>query len=185
MEEDEPPGFYEGLLAKAGGCGEGSDPYSAPPHRHAYLCSATPARDSSGSERTECRTPGQAMEVPDHNGVGYEPRGGPPAEGQRQRGPLQRHHTIQTCDDAFDQAESMAGMSLLAGKALSSARMSDVILSQSSLTGSQQLHNREESECDVDGELHAPPCYPSSCTSDVLHSYKPPDLPFSMEQAGV
>ena len=38
----------------------------------------------------------------------------------------------------------MSGMSLLAGKALSSARMSD-ILSQSSLTGSQQLHQREES----------------------------------------
>lgn len=38
----------------------------------------------------------------------------------------------------------MSGMSLLAGKALSSARMSD-ILSQTSLTGSQQLHQREES----------------------------------------
>lgn len=41
-----------------------------------------------------------------------------------------------------DQAEPMSGMSLLAGKALSSARMSD-ILSQTSLTGSQQLHQRE------------------------------------------
>lgn len=38
----------------------------------------------------------------------------------------------------------MSGMSLLAGKALSSARMSD-ILSQTSLTGSQQLQQREES----------------------------------------
>ena len=43
-----------------------------------------------------------------------------------------------------DQADPMSGMSLLAGKALSSARMSD-ILSQTSLTGSQQLHQREES----------------------------------------
>lgn len=43
-----------------------------------------------------------------------------------------------------DQADSMSGMSLLAGKALSSARMSD-ILSQTSLTGSQQLQQREES----------------------------------------
>uniref|UniRef100_A0A3Q0RYU7 non-specific serine/threonine protein kinase n=1 Tax=Amphilophus citrinellus TaxID=61819 RepID=A0A3Q0RYU7_AMPCI len=83
-----------------------------------------------------------------------------------------------------DQAEPMSGMSLLAGKALSSARMSD-ILSQTSLTGSQQLHQREESVCDVEGELHAAACYPSSCTSDMLLSYKPPDLPYSMEQAGV
>lgn len=42
-----------------------------------------------------------------------------------------------------DQADPMSGMSLLAGKALSSARMSD-ILSQSSLTGSQQLQQRQE-----------------------------------------
>ncbi|KAG7470805.1 hypothetical protein MATL_G00117820 [Megalops atlanticus] len=191
MEEDEPPGYHEELLAKAEACLEGHDllgpprgstpPYSTPPHRHAYLRSATTARDSS--EHVECRTPGQAMEVPDHNGVGYVTRG-PQGEGYRSRGPLQRHHTIQTCDDAYDQAESMAGMSLLAGKALSSARMSD-ILSQSSLTGSQQLHHREESVCDVEGELHAATCYPSSCTSDMLLSYKPPDLQYSMEQAGV
>uniref|UniRef100_A0A667YE65 non-specific serine/threonine protein kinase n=1 Tax=Myripristis murdjan TaxID=586833 RepID=A0A667YE65_9TELE len=130
----------------------------------------------------ECRPPGQAMEVPDHNGGGYSR--GAQGDTYRSRGQLQRHHTIQTCDDAYDQAEPMSGMSLLAGKALSSARMSD-ILSQTSLTGSQQLHQREESACDVEGELHAPACYPSSCTSDMLLSYKPPDLQYSMEQAGV
>jgi len=43
-----------------------------------------------------------------------------------------------------DQTEPMTGMSLMAGKALSSARMSD-ILSQTSLTGSQQLRQREDS----------------------------------------
>ena len=43
-----------------------------------------------------------------------------------------------------DQTDPMSGMSLLAGKALSSARMSD-ILSQTSLSGSQQLHQREGS----------------------------------------
>uniref|UniRef100_A0A8C5DG29 non-specific serine/threonine protein kinase n=1 Tax=Gouania willdenowi TaxID=441366 RepID=A0A8C5DG29_GOUWI len=133
-------------------------------------------------EHVECRTPGQAMEVPGHNGEGYSR--GAQAETYRSRGQLQRHHTIQTCDDAYDQAEPMSGMSLLAGKALSSARMSD-ILSQTSLTGSQQLHQREDSVCDVDGELHAATCYPSSCTSDMLLSYKPPDLQYSMEQAGV
>uniref|UniRef100_A0A8C7UNC2 non-specific serine/threonine protein kinase n=1 Tax=Oncorhynchus mykiss TaxID=8022 RepID=A0A8C7UNC2_ONCMY len=127
----------------------------------------------------------QVMEqgVPDHNGVGYSTRV-PQGDGYRPRGQLQRHHTIQTSDDAYDQAEPMTGMSLLAGKALSSARMSD-ILNQSPLTGSQQLHQREESVCDVEGELHAGACYPSSCTSNILHSYKPPDLQYSMEQAGV
>lgn len=103
----------------------------------------------------------------------------------------------------------MSGMSLLAGKALSSARMSD-ILSQTSLTGSQQLQQRGEPGqqhdgvifrlsrntsitqmtfclvvCDVEGELHAAATYPSSCTSDMLLTYKPPDLQYSMEQAGV
>lgn len=39
--------------------------------------------------------------------------------------------------------------------------------------------------CDVEGELHAAACYPTSCTSDMLLSYKPPDLQYSMEQAGV
>ncbi|KAG9331759.1 hypothetical protein JZ751_017252 [Albula glossodonta] len=194
MEEDQaPPGFYQGLLAKAGGGGEGQEqlapphgampPYSTPSHRHTYQHSATTDRDS-GSEHVDCRTPGQAMDVPEHNGVGYAGRA-PQTEAHRQRGSLQRHHTIQTCDDAYDQAEPMTGMSLLAGKALSSARMSDVILSQSSLTGSQQLHNRVESECDLDAEFSTGSCYPSSCTSDMLHSYKPPDLPYSMEQAGV
>uniref|UniRef100_A0A672INH6 non-specific serine/threonine protein kinase n=1 Tax=Salarias fasciatus TaxID=181472 RepID=A0A672INH6_SALFA len=192
MEEDEAPAGYhhphEGLLAKAGEGHEllgpprgGTPPYNSPTHRHAgYIRNAPAARES---EHVECRPQGQAMEVPDHNGVGYAR--GPQSEAYRSRGQLQRHHTIQTCDDAYDQAEPMSGMSLLAGKALSSARMSD-ILSQTSLTGSQQLSQREESACDVEGELHAAAaCYPSSCTSDMLLSYKPPDLQYSMEQAGV
>ncbi|XP_030633024.1 serine/threonine-protein kinase SIK3 homolog [Chanos chanos] len=188
MEQDElPPAYHEGLLVKAEAHDllapprGGTPPYSSPNHRHAYMRSATTARDS-GVEHGDCRTGGQVLEDPDHNGVSYGVRGGQ-GEGYRPRGPLQRHHTIQTADDAYDQAE-MSGMSLLAGKALSSARMSD-ILSQSSLTGSQQLHQREESVCDVEGELHSAACYPSSCTSDMLLSYKPPDLQYSMEQAGV
>ncbi|XP_062329939.1 serine/threonine-protein kinase SIK3 homolog isoform X1 [Osmerus eperlanus] len=195
MEEDEglPVGYphHEGLLAKSaavacaeehemlGPPGGGTPPYNTPTHRHAYMRSASAARDN---EHVDCRTQGQAMEMPDHNGVGYNRA--PQGDGYRPRGQLQRHHTIQTCDDAYDQTEPMSGMSLLAGKALSSARMSD-ILSQSSLTGSQQLHQREESVCDVEGELHAAACYPSSCTSNMLLSYKPPDLQYSMEQAGV
>ncbi|XP_042342586.1 serine/threonine-protein kinase SIK3 homolog isoform X3 [Plectropomus leopardus] len=191
MEEDEVPAGYhhphEGLLAKAGESHEllgpprgGTPPYNSPTHRHGgYIRNAPATRES---EHVECRPQGQAMEVPDHNGVGYSR--GPQGDAFRSRGQLQRHHTIQTCDDAYDQAEPMSGMSLLAGKALSSARMSD-ILSQTSLTGSQQLHQREESVCDAEGELHAAACYPSSCTSDMLLSYKPPDLQYSMEQAGV
>uniref|UniRef100_A0A6Q2WWR7 non-specific serine/threonine protein kinase n=2 Tax=Esox lucius TaxID=8010 RepID=A0A6Q2WWR7_ESOLU len=195
MEEDDlPAGYHEGLLAKAQGPGDGHEllgpprggtpPYSSPTHRHAYVRSATTTRDN---EHVDCRSHGQqVMEqgVADHNGGGAYPARGPQGDGYRPRGQLQRHHTIQTCDDAYDQAEPMSGMSLLAGKALSSARMSD-ILSQSSLTGSQQLHQREESVCDVGEELHPGSCYPSSCTSDMLLSYKPPDLQYSMEQAGV
>uniref|UniRef100_A0AAQ5YG17 non-specific serine/threonine protein kinase n=1 Tax=Amphiprion ocellaris TaxID=80972 RepID=A0AAQ5YG17_AMPOC len=194
MEEDEVPAGYhhphEGLLAKAGEGHELLGPPRGDSDQFVFLLSfkvkytlCTYIKPFlSESEHVECRPPGQAMEVPDHNGVGYSR--GPQGEAYRSRGQLQRHHTIQTCDDAYDQAEPMSGMSLLAGKALSSARMSD-ILSQTSLTGSQQLHQREESVCDVEGELHAAACYPSSCTSDMLLSYKPPDLQYSMEQAGV
>ncbi|XP_039525944.1 serine/threonine-protein kinase SIK3 homolog isoform X1 [Pimephales promelas] len=174
MEEDEAPAYHEGLLAKAAApsCDEmlapplcSTPPYSSPTHRHAYMRGATATRESC--DASDCRP----MEG-DHNGYGSH----------RPRGALQRHHTIQTCDDAYEQAEPMSGMSLLAGKALSSARMSD-ILSQSSLTGSQQLQQREGP--DVEADVPPASCYPSSCTSDMLLSYKPPDLQYSVEQAGV
>ncbi|KAL0972760.1 hypothetical protein UPYG_G00194430 [Umbra pygmaea] len=195
MEEDDlpPPSYPQGLLAKAQGPGDGLEllgpprggtpPYNSPTHRHAYMRGVPSTRDN---EQVDSRTQGpQGMEqgMPDHNGGAYPARG-PQGDGYRPRGQLQRHHTIQTCDDAYDQAEPMSGMSLLAGKALSSARMSD-ILSQTSLTGSQQLQQREESVCDVEEDIHTAACYPSSCTTDMLLSYKPPDLQYSMEQAGV
>ncbi|XP_052431452.1 serine/threonine-protein kinase SIK3 homolog isoform X1 [Carassius gibelio] len=181
MEEDEMPAYHEGLLAKATApCAEAHEMLapplgSSPNHRHAYMRSSTAAREAC-ADAAECRV----MEG-DHNG--YSSRA---AQGDtyRPRASLQRHHTIQTCDDAYEQAEPMSGMSLLAGKALSSARMSD-ILSQSSLTGSQQLQQREGSVCDVEADVHPAACYPSSCTSDMLLSYKPPDLQYSVEQAGV
>lgn len=50
---------------------------------------------------------------------------------------------------------------------------------------SKKKKNVSHVVCDVEGELHAAACYPSSCTSDMLLSYKPPDLQYSMEQAGV
>lgn len=44
-------------------------------------------------------SPGQAMQVPDHNGLGYPAR---PAAGEHPRPrTLQRHHTIQNSDDAY------------------------------------------------------------------------------------
>lgn len=45
------------------------------------------------------------MEVPDHNGVGY--LRGPQGDTYRSRGQLQRHHTIQTCDDAYVSETSL------------------------------------------------------------------------------
>uniref|UniRef100_A0A673MM17 non-specific serine/threonine protein kinase n=1 Tax=Sinocyclocheilus rhinocerous TaxID=307959 RepID=A0A673MM17_9TELE len=187
-EDDEMPAYHEGLLAKAAApCTEGQEllapppgstpPYSSPTHRHAYMHSTTAARvcrcvSEACAEAAECRV----MEG-DHNGYSSCAAQG---DTYRPRASLQRHHTIQTCDDAYEQVEPMSGMSLLAGKVLSSARMSD-ILSQSSLTGSQQLQQREGSGADV----HPATCYPSSCTSDMLLSYKTPDLQYSVEQAGV
>lgn len=44
-------------------------------------------------------SPGQAMQVPDHNGLGYPVRA-PSSEQPRPRS-LQRHHTIQNSDDAY------------------------------------------------------------------------------------
>lgn len=41
------------------------------------------------------------------------------------------------------QLDNLPGMSLVAGKALSSAQMSDAVLSQSSLMGSQQFQDGE------------------------------------------
>ncbi|XP_051719916.1 serine/threonine-protein kinase SIK3 homolog isoform X2 [Ctenopharyngodon idella] len=186
MEEDEMPAYHEGLLAKAAApCAEAHEllapplgstpPYSSPTHRHAYMRGVTATRESC-ADAADCR----GMEG-DHNGYGSRATQG---DAYRTRGSLQRHHTIQTCDDAYEQVEPMSGMSLLAGKALSSARMSD-ILSQSSLTGSQQLQQRDGSACDVEADVHPSSCYPSSCTSDMLLSYKTPDLQYSVEQAGV
>lgn len=47
------------------------------------------------------------------------------------------------------QLDNLPGMSLMAGKALSSARMSDAVLSQSSLMASQQLRDRDSDGKDL------------------------------------
>ncbi|XP_041427314.1 serine/threonine-protein kinase SIK3 isoform X2 [Xenopus laevis] len=136
-------------------------------------------------------SPPHVMDVPDHNGIPYPPRPSSSEHGRSRM--LQRHHTIHTSDDAYVQLDNLTGMSLLAGKALSSARMADAVLSQSSLMGSQQLHdgesedyveNLEETDLSALGDSgqHLPTsCYPST----MLLGYKHTDLNFSMEQAGV
>ncbi|XP_044852791.1 serine/threonine-protein kinase SIK3 isoform X5 [Mauremys mutica] len=154
-----------------------------------------PSRESIVGNCMDRSSPGQAMEMPNHNGVGYSAR---PASIEHHRPrTLQRHHTIQNSDDAYVQLDNLPGMSLMAGKALSSARMSDAVLSQSSLMASQQLHARESEDCGeslesqehpnlADGSQHLnTSCYPSTCITDVLLSYKHPEVPFGMEQAGV
>ncbi|XP_014640618.1 PREDICTED: serine/threonine-protein kinase SIK3 isoform X3 [Ceratotherium simum simum] len=140
-------------------------------------------------------SPGQAMGLPDHNGLGYPAR--PSVNEHHRPRTLQRHHTIQNSDDAYVQLDNLPGMSLVAGKALSSARMSDAVLSQSSLMGSQQFQDGENEECGeslgghehsdlTDGSQHLnSSCYPSTCITDILLSYKHPEVSFSMEQAGV
>ncbi|XP_069470593.1 serine/threonine-protein kinase SIK3 isoform X2 [Ambystoma mexicanum] len=152
----------------------------------------TPSRESVATGNClERGASGQAMEVPDHNGVVYSPRSST-SDHPRTR-TLQRHHTIQTSDDAYVQLDNLAGMSLIAGKALSSARMADAVLSQSSLMGSQQLRDGEREDCeeaesqhDADGSQHLnSSCHASTCINDRLLTYKHPDLPFSMEQTGV
>nr|XP_042707758.1 serine/threonine-protein kinase SIK3 isoform X3 [Chrysemys picta bellii]XP_042707759.1 serine/threonine-protein kinase SIK3 isoform X3 [Chrysemys picta bellii]XP_042707760.1 serine/threonine-protein kinase SIK3 isoform X3 [Chrysemys picta bellii] len=135
-----------------------------------------PSRESIVGNCMDRSSPGQAMEMPNHNGLGYSAR---PASIEHHRPrTLQRHHTIQNSDDAYVQLDNLPGMSLMAGKALSSARMSDAVLSQSSLMASQQLHTRESEGKDFPGAEKA------SCR-DVLLSYKHPEVPFGMEQAGV
>uniref|UniRef100_A0A8C3UU25 non-specific serine/threonine protein kinase n=1 Tax=Catharus ustulatus TaxID=91951 RepID=A0A8C3UU25_CATUS len=153
-----------------------------------------PSRESIVGNCMDRSSPGQAMQVPDHNGLGYPVR---PSSGEQRPRSLQRHHTIQNSDDAYVQLDNLPGMSLMAGKALSSARMSDAVLSQSSLMASQQLRDRDSDECgeSLEGQEHAnlgdgsqhlnTSCYPSTCITDVLLSYKHPEVPFGMEQAGV
>ncbi|NWW87606.1 SIK3 kinase, partial [Rhynochetos jubatus] len=197
------------LLANAGGHGDpesllgtanhaqelGPHPYRHQPAA-GFSRNKVPSRESIVGSCMERSSPGQAMPVPDHNGLGYPAR---PASSEHPRPrTLQRHHTIQNSDDAYVQLDNLPGMSLMAGKALSSARMSDAVLSQSSLMASQQLRDREsEAECgeSLEGEEHPTlgdgsqhlntSCYPSTCITDVLLSYKHPEVPFGMEQAGV
>ncbi|XP_028356738.1 serine/threonine-protein kinase SIK3 isoform X4 [Physeter macrocephalus] len=188
------PGDPESLLGTVSHVQElGIHPYRQP--AAAFNRNKVSSRESVLGNCMDRSSPGQAMELPDHNGLGY-PAHPSVSEHHRPR-TLQRHHTIQNSDDAYVQLDNLPGMSLVAGKALSSARMSDAVLSQSSLMGSQQFQDGENEECGeslgghehpdlTDGSQHLnSSCYPSTCITDILLSYKHPEVSFSMEQAGV
>ncbi|XP_015445618.1 serine/threonine-protein kinase SIK3 isoform X1 [Pteropus alecto] len=169
------------------------------PYRHqptaAFSRNKVSSRESVIGNCMDRSSTRQALELPDHNGLGYTAR--PSVNEHHRPRTLQRHHTIQNSDDAYVQLDNLPGMSLVAGKALSSARMSDAVLSQSSLMGSQQFQDGENEECReslgghehpdlTDGGQHLnSSCYPSTCMTDILLSYKHPEVTFSMEQAGV
>ncbi|XP_072585841.1 serine/threonine-protein kinase SIK3 isoform X5 [Vulpes vulpes] len=189
------PGDPESLLGTVSHAQElGLHPYRHQPAA-AFSRNKVSSRESVIGNCMDRSSPGQAMELPDRNGLGYPAR--PPVNEHHRPRTLQRHHTIQNSDDAYVQLDNLPGMSLVAGKALSSARMSDAVLSQSSLMGSQQFQDGENEECReslvghehpdlTDGSQHLnSSCYPSTCITDILLSYKHPEVSFSMEQAGV
>ncbi|XP_062948881.1 serine/threonine-protein kinase SIK3 isoform X6 [Cynocephalus volans] len=172
----------------------GIHPYGHQPTA-AFSRNKVPSRETVIGNCMDRSSPGQAMELPDHNGLGYPAR--PSVSEHHRPRTLQRHHTIQNSDDAYVQLDNLPGMSLVAGKALSSAQMADAVLSQSSLMGSQQFQDGENEECGaslgghehadlIDGSQHLnSSCYPATCITDILLSYKHPEVSFSMEQAGV
>ncbi|XP_060106904.1 serine/threonine-protein kinase SIK3 isoform X2 [Heteronotia binoei] len=156
----------------------------------AFSRNKVPYRDSMVPSGLERSSAGEVVEMSVVDGPGAYPARLASGAPHRSR-PLQRHHTIQNSEDAYVQLDTLPGMSLMAGKALSSARMSDAVLSQS------PLHDGESAECVESLEGEEPPslgdgsqllntsCYPSTCITDVLLSYKHPEVPFGMEQAGV
>ncbi|KAK7800286.1 hypothetical protein U0070_017432 [Myodes glareolus] len=189
------PGDPESLLGTVSQARElGIHPYGHQPAA-TFSRNKVPSRESVIGNCMDRSSPGQAMELPDHNGLGYPSR--PSVSEPLRSRTLQRHHTIQNSDDAYVQLDTLPGMSLVAGKALSSARMADAVLSQSSLMGSQQFQDGEDEECGVslgghehpglsDGSQHLNSSrYPSTCVTDILLSHKHPEVSFSMEQAGV
>ncbi|XP_050012309.1 serine/threonine-protein kinase SIK3 isoform X1 [Alexandromys fortis] len=189
------PGDPESLLGTVSQARElGIHPYGHQPAA-TFSRNKVPSRESVIGNCMDRSSPGQAMELPDHNGLGYPTR--PSVSEPLRSRTLQRHHTIQNSDDAYVQLDTLPGMSLVAGKALSSARMADAVLSQSSLMGSQQFQDGEDEECGVslgghehpglsDGSQHLNSSrYPSTCVTDILLSHKHPEVSFSMEQAGV
>ncbi|XP_009466334.1 PREDICTED: serine/threonine-protein kinase SIK3 [Nipponia nippon] len=167
-----------------------------------------PSRESIVGNCMDRSSPGQAMQVPDHNGLGYPVR---PASSEHPRPrTLQRHHTIQNSDDAYvgpcDEAVWAApGPALAAAGSAGAPRpafgfaalLDELAVAAQTLTArgerpvplpwecGESLEGQEHPNLG-DGSQHLnTSCYPSTCITDVLLSYKHPEVPFGMEQAGV
>ncbi|XP_035317503.1 serine/threonine-protein kinase SIK3 isoform X1 [Cricetulus griseus] len=154
------PGDPESLLGTVSQARElGIHPYGHQPAA-TFSRNKVPSRESIIGNCMDRSSPGQAMELPDHNGLVYPTR--PSVNEPLRSRTLQRHHTIQNSDDAYVQLDTLPGMSLVAGKALSSARMSDAVLSQSSLMGSQQFQDGEDEDCGTSCSATSTPRSPSA-----------------------
>lgn len=70
------------------------------------------------------------------------------------------------------QLDNLPGMSLVAGKALSSARMSDAVLSQASLMGSRQFQDGEDEGKGPDTQ-GAPERFPDGPPHPLHHDCSP------------
>ncbi|XP_038609312.1 LOW QUALITY PROTEIN: serine/threonine-protein kinase SIK3 [Tachyglossus aculeatus] len=190
------PAGVESLLGPGGAA---QDP--GPRHFHqqpaiAFGRSKVPSRESVVGNCLDRNPPSPAMELPDVNGSGYPTR--PAASHHHRPRTLQRHHTIQSGGDAYVQLDAVPGMSLMAGKVLSSARMADAMFGPGSLMGSQQHREGEDCGESVEGQEASEPagsnsgnqhlnssCCQSTCVPDILLGYKHPEVSFSMEPAGV
>uniref|UniRef100_A0A2I3HV27 Serine/threonine-protein kinase SIK3 n=1 Tax=Nomascus leucogenys TaxID=61853 RepID=A0A2I3HV27_NOMLE len=144
------PGDPESLLGTVSHAQElGIHPYGHQPTA-AFSKNKVPSREPVIGNCMDRSSPGQAAELPDHNGLGYPAR--PSVHEHHRPRTLQRHHTIQNSDDAY------------CGASLGGHEHPDLS------DGSQHLNSS---------------CYPSTCITDILLSYKHPEVSFSMEQAGV
>uniref|UniRef100_A0A8C5WV43 non-specific serine/threonine protein kinase n=1 Tax=Laticauda laticaudata TaxID=8630 RepID=A0A8C5WV43_LATLA len=189
------PGDSDSLFGPAKGEPELGAHLYRPQAISAFCRSEVPCSDPMVTGGQERALPGQ-VEMAEVEGLTAYPARRIPGAHPRPR-PLQRHHTIQNSDDAYVQLDPLLGMSLMAGKALSSARMADAVLSQTCLVGSQTLPEGERRDGGEQLEGQEQPglgegsqhlnasCYPSTCVTDVLLSYRHPELPFGVEQAGV
>uniref|UniRef100_A0A8D0EJS0 Uncharacterized protein n=1 Tax=Strix occidentalis caurina TaxID=311401 RepID=A0A8D0EJS0_STROC len=113
-------GDPEPLLGTAGHAPElGTQPYRHPPAA-AFGRNKVPSRESIVGNCMDRSSPGQAMQVPDHNGLGYPAR--PAASEHPRPRTLQRHHTIQNSDDAYVGLEEPVPAGLTAARGVLPAR---------------------------------------------------------------
>uniref|UniRef100_A0A452T8P2 Serine/threonine-protein kinase SIK3 n=1 Tax=Ursus maritimus TaxID=29073 RepID=A0A452T8P2_URSMA len=188
------PGDPESLLGTVSHAQElGIHPYRHQPTA-AFSRNKVSSRESVIGNCMDRSSPGQAMELPDHNGLGYPTR--PSVSEHHRPRTLQRHHTIQNSDDAYlefrpgwpaprgsDFSSSSLPLAHLPPPPPGSLQISHVLSGLAECRESLVGHEHADL---TDGSQHLnSSCYPSTCITDILLSYKHPEVPFSMEQAGV